>query len=226
MNHQDIEIEYDLSDSNSKAFNEMEIGKINLLTGKIVASDVMHTTTAFSRTVEPGEYPVTLCTHEISPSKYIVEYAKIKFKPEEAKKWLLAVTDEMDLEELKTLDEDGFFGHMVSAGLSCFMDQETEEEYAEKTATFYNDNPSKDYFKKVLLPEIRKTMKDDSELQKQIKWNDHKVDEAKNKNIIMFTSGWGDGYYPAYWGYNDSNETVELTIDFLIADTYWNHHDL
>ncbi len=34
----------------------------------------------------------------------------------------------------------------------------------------------------------------------------------------MFSSGWGDGYYPTYWGYNDNNETIELTIDFMLYD--------
>jgi hypothetical protein len=32
----------------------------------------------------------------------------------------------------------------------------------------------------------------------------------------MLSSGWGDGRYPTYWGVNQENELIELTIDFLL----------
>ena len=229
MNHKSIEIEYDLSDCNSEAFNEIEIGKIKLNTGKIVARGVENGfATPFSRTVEPGEYPVKLYVHEISPNQYIVEYAKIKFRDEKANRCLYAITEEMDLEEVKNFKKETLLGgYITTSGFSCFIDEEAETLFDEKKSNFFKEQKrsKKNYLEKVVLPEAITISSDAKELEKQVKWGEFKIDDANNQNMILFFSGWGHGNYPVFWGYNDKNDTVELTIDFLIRDTYWNHHE-
>ncbi len=40
------------------------------------------------------------------------------------------------------------------------------------------------------------------------------VDEATGANIIAFSSGWGDGCYASYWGYDADGKIACLITDF------------
>jgi uncharacterized protein DUF4241 len=47
------------------------------------------------------------------------------------------------------------------------------------------------------------------------------LDEETGANILLFTSGWGDGAYPSYWGYAADDALVCLLTDFgvvVVAD--------
>jgi hypothetical protein len=37
-------------------------------------------------------------------------------------------------------------------------------------------------------------------------------------NIAIFSSGWGDGYYPAFWGLDKFGKPLVLVIDFFVAE--------
>ena len=52
-------------------------------------------------------------------------------------------------------------------------------------------------------------------------WADLIVDETTGANIIAFSSGWGDGCYPSYWGYNAANQRVALVTDFGVLHASW-----
>ena len=39
--------------------------------------------------------------------------------------------------------------------------------------------------------------------------------ENSPHGLVVFTSGWGDGVYPSYWGLDTSGIPVALVTDFL-----------
>ena len=47
------------------------------------------------------------------------------------------------------------------------------------------------------------------------------MDETTGVNIIAFSSGWGDGCYPSYWGYDAADQRVALVTDFGVLDQSW-----
>lgn len=216
IEHKDLELKYDLNYSNQDILIELEIGEINLPTGKIIASDPFLTDNVqpFSRTVDPDKYPVNIYIIEIQPEHYRVAFAKIKFKNEKATNWILAVSDDMNLEELTSLKENEYFGFPVDAGLACFLDASTNQIYSKKLDDYYANQPDANYYDDLLAKEFKEYSSYNKYSSKNGDWNNHIV--VKDLNVIMFSSGWGDGYYPTFWGYNDSKETVELTIDFMI----------
>ena len=216
--HKDIEIPFDLSHSNLDKLKEIEIGNIQLPTGKIIAGDPFFTNSIkpFARSVNPGSYPVKIYIAQIEPEHYRIAYAKIKFQPKMATNWILAVTNDIEIDVLSNLKDDEYFGFPVDSGLGSFTDEKTNEAFLKKIYKFYSENPDKNYYDDLLAEEFN-TYSSKSKYSRDLgDWNNHILNNTSDLNVIMFASGWGDGYYPTYWGYDDKNETVELAIDFLI----------
>ena len=45
-------------------------------------------------------------------------------------------------------------------------------------------------------------------------WANIVADTASGANVICFHSGWGDGFYASYFGYDDAGAIVCLLTDF------------
>ncbi|WP_297332995.1 DUF4241 domain-containing protein [Flavobacterium sp.] len=217
----DYHIQYDLDDEmNAQELVEIHVGDVNLPTGKIIAADPFftHEQIAFSRTVEPDKYPVFIYVSEIDRLHHRIAYAKIKFRPEEATKWILALTDDLTEEELNDLGDEEFYGFPVESGLACFLDAETNGQLIAKMDALQERDPEANYYDEVLAEEFREYSGKNNFSRELGDWNDHRPDKESDNNVIMFASGWGDGYYPAYWGLDEEGNTIELVIDFLINE--------
>ena len=217
----DFELHYDLDDEmNAQELVEIHIGDVNLPTGRIIVSDPFFSMEQqpFSRTVEPDKYPVYVYMTEIDDQHHRIAYAKIKFRTEEATKWILALTDDLTKEELDELDEDEFYGFPVESGLACFLDEKTNAEFTARIDELQEKNPEANYYDEALAEEFKEYSGKNKFSRELGDWNDHKPNKESDNNVIMFASGWGDGYYPAYWGLNENGDTIELVIDFLINE--------
>lgn len=220
-NVNDFEHPFDLSgEMAERELVEIHIGDVNLPTGRIVASDPFFSAeqTAFARAVEPDKYPVYVYVSEIDKLHHRIAYAKIKFRPEVATKWILALTEDITEEELNDLSEGEFYGFAVESGLACFMDEETSEEFNEKLDNLQEADPEYNYYDSVLSEEFKEYSGKNTFSRELGDWNDHKLSPDSDNNIVMFASGWGDGYFPAYFGLNADGDTVELVIDFLLDE--------
>lgn len=218
MNNEKIRIQYDLTNSNSDNYIEIEIGELNLPSGEIIAGDPFFIFNAipFSKKVPSGKYPVKIYLKKIEENHYRVAFAKLKFLNKQANKWYLAVTGDITIKDLETLKNDEFFGFPVDSGLGCFVDKVTNDLYNKLQDEFYKKNPNGNYYDGILANEFKIYSSNNSYSDNIGDWNNHIVDKEKNLNMIMFSSGWGDGHYPTYWGFNQENELIELTIDFLL----------
>ena len=44
-------------------------------------------------------------------------------------------------------------------------------------------------------------------------------------NLPIFASGWGDGYYPVYFGYSANNETRAIYVHFIDIKASYNEKE-
>lgn len=217
----DYEIYYDLDgEMSAQELVEIHIGDVNLPTGRVIVADPFFTEDqeAFARAVEPDKYPVFIYMAEIDELHHRIAYAKIKFRPEAAAKWILAITEDLTPDELNELGEDEFYGFAVESGLACFMDAETKILLTQRIDKLQEEKPDSNYYDEVLATEFSEYSGKNQFSRALGDWNDHHPDKESDNNVIMFSSGWGDGYYPAYWGLNENGDTVELVIDFLLHE--------
>ncbi|MDA0035215.1 DUF4241 domain-containing protein [Brachyspira hyodysenteriae] len=204
-----------------KKFNDTEldildIGEVNLSSGKIIACDPLaymydDQVTPFIQTVKPDKYKVSLL---IIKDEERISIAKISFSDKEPKRYELAVTGEEDLSEV---EEGEFFGYPVDAGMGCFCDYDAATKYFEYENKLEEesggdfDNRYDDLFSDLLEDNAKNNPKYQSEYGDWLNWN---VPES-DSNIVLFTSGYGDGYYPSYFAYDENDNICALYTIFI-----------
>ncbi|MFJ6326211.1 MULTISPECIES: DUF4241 domain-containing protein [unclassified Rhizobium] len=193
------------ADLSARSVNVIRIGKVELTSGRTVASDplVGPDHPAFVRTVPPGDYPVTL--YQASGR---IAAASMRFAEGKPVRWELAMIPGQDINSLKG---DEFFGYPVDAGLGCYMDADTYALIQEREKQVQAEKSSSDinYYDDVLATELQAN-NDDYALHRPI--------SGKRGNVAVFSSGWGDGFYPVFWGLDGSGRPLVLFTDFGVIE--------
>ncbi len=193
------------------------LGKLHLSTGQIIACDplvCLYDTSAFTKTVQPGNYSViaSIAKTEKSGDRYAV--VKLEFSRDRAIKWEMAVTEHQDIKELT--EDDDFIGFPVDAGLGCFCDAETQQLYNEFYTDFMQRNPEANIYDDFFAAEFKKNAIDQNDPQDIGDWLNFYLPNRPDLNVIMFHSGYGDGVYPCYWGLNAEGKICSLIVDFQV----------
>ncbi|HEY4327195.1 MAG TPA: DUF4241 domain-containing protein [Mucilaginibacter sp.] len=188
------------------------IGNLKVPTGKIIVCDPLVTVnfTPFNKTVKPGIYPVKIYVAKTKKSGERYAIAKLEFGSKKADKWVLALHDGENTLELK--DPDDYFGFPVDAGLGGFFDYKAGLSYRQFEDEFEKSHPGGNIYDDYLAAEFKKNAKDPKD---DGDWINLKIPNS-DLNMTMFSSGYGDGRYPVYWGMTKNNEIVSLIIDFLV----------
>lgn len=193
-----------LSQKNAKRWiTTQALGELFLPTGKIVANDplCLFETIPFEKAVAPGKYPVTLYLLHIDTDTRVA-FAEIRFSDTTPVSFELATRDGDDI---STLKEDEFFGYGVDSGTGGFMDYETCLEYEKKL------DASEDFSWEEL----------DAMLEKSYVYTYSTANiclPESEKNLAVFSSGYGDGAYPSFWGFDQNSQPCYLITDFCIID--------
>jgi hypothetical protein len=167
------------------------VGELKVPTGRLVASDPLTTDFdleggAFSRQAPTGVFPVEVALAHFRPDSPEVVCARVRFGPADARavRWEVAVG---------AGEAPGSSpGYGVDTGTGCFFDEAACAVVDEATS-------------KTWLAALDKN--------RQNGWTWH-IAEVGRANVIMFTSGGGDGIYTSYWGLDAEERIVELVTDF------------
>ncbi|KIL26158.1 hypothetical protein B4133_2733 [Bacillus altitudinis] len=179
---------------------DKHIVHIEITSGHIVACDpfVSEGDQSFSKKVHPRKYPILLMVKRLESGDERVAYAMIKFTNEQAIEWELATRAG---QELKHLKEDEFYGYGVNTGMGSFMDAEAAlylQAYEDKRYKEDNDFYLYEEFAEALEQNYKHT------------W-DWLVTRFHDKmDIAMFTTGFGDGMYPSFWGWMKTENLLAL----------------
>jgi hypothetical protein len=164
-----------------------------LPTGSIVASDaiVLYGAEPFERTVEPGRYQVMLTVTLNDERDKRVAFARVEFRPGTPVRWEAATLPGQD---------PAAAGYAVDSGIGAFMDAEAAS----------RANQNYDAYGNTLLQHLSDVVNRDEY------WTNVLVDPSTGADVVVFTSGFGDGGYASYWGYDANDEVVCLVTDFAV----------
>lgn len=180
------------------------LGELVITTGKVVACDAfVFDTEPFVQTFPLGRYPVIVSVAEFASNKdQRVAFAMLSLTEQPVVRWAIATHAGQDA---STLKEDEIFGYPVDAGTGCFMDLEAALAYERKCQEQHDYSLS-------LVDEMAKN--------DVFTWgwmNICLVPET-GANLIAFSSGWGDGFYASYLGYNAAGAVACVVTDFEVFD--------
>jgi hypothetical protein len=181
-------------DGTKYRFHVQDIGSIRISTGKLVACDpLVFCGDPFSKSVPIGKFPIALAIADSGDDKRIA-MAKIVFAPGQIASWELAVFPGQNIAKLK---KGEFFGYAVDSGTGAFMDA---------TALKFYETQRK----------IRGDKFDERALAALQNRNWYRY-ETHIGTVVMFSSGYGDGVYPTYRGYDKTGNLVAVITDFMLV---------
>jgi len=188
----------------SLGFRVFDGGRLKLPSGRIKACDpfVGMAHAPFRTEVPKGEFPVRLALLDGIIGSGRVAFARVDFATAPVARWELAVVEGQDASKLGMGEQ---FGYPVDAGTGSFVDAETaavaiarmkaDESWPQSwiAAGRPSDRPkgAPNYFLTV---------------------------DAGPGNIVMFESGWGDGVYASWFGYDADGGLIALVTDFESVD--------
>jgi Protein of unknown function (DUF4241) len=171
-----------------------EVGNLVVTSGRIVVCDPCYGSgkRPLARTIPTGRYPVLL-----SFADGRIACAMLRIRRTKPVRWEMAVWPGQDPTDI---EGDQFFGYGVDAGTGSFLDAD-QDRYLDQLSE--EEGP--------LFDHDARTPKDPFAGE----WAERVFDE-KGGNLIAFSSGYGDGRYPSYWGLDANDEPVCLVTDFNI----------
>ena len=194
----------------------LEIGEVNLPTGEILACDPLvelGEAKIYIQKTPVGKFPLKIAV--VLSEDYGDRYAcvKVEFKKNKPVVYELALTgNEEEMDEAK---EDEYYGFGVDAGMGCVADKKTQDEYVKYWKKLEEeeevDNPYDDIFEELLEESFKKFPKYQRDCGD---WANFIIPDS-DLNIPVFASGWGDGVYPCYFGYDEKGELCGFYIHFI-----------
>ena len=194
----------------------LDIGAVHFPSGTIFACDPLvelEDTPPFIQTIPAGTYPVKICV--VPSEKYGDRYAcvKVEVSREKPVRYELGMTGKEDLDE--ELDEDEYFGFGVDAGMGCVADIQTQAAFKTYWAKRLEEDPDIDPYNDLFCDLLEENAKACPKYQlSHGDWLNWTVPDT-DCNLPIFASGWGDGYYPVYFGYDAKGKVCAVYVRFI-----------
>jgi hypothetical protein len=191
------DFKYTNAEKQKFTFYVHSMGDLKVTDGKIIACDpfMYNEEVPFEATFPIGAFPVQLAIAKIKSDERVA-MARINFNEAATPvTWEMAVMPEQDLANLK---KGEIYGYPVDAGTGAFMDAAAGKVFEE-----YCDNEDIDD----VTEEMEKTYKNT--------WS-WLLKEMDGHAVALFSSGWGDGFYASYIGYDADGKICRLVTDFVV----------
>lgn len=181
---------------------KIEAGKLKLSTGRVIATDpiLMYDDESYSEHVNPNTYAVYIYVGKSENRKKQSVAAELRFNDNDTVKWEMAL---FKGESAKGFAHDEFMGYEVENGLGCFMDESVME---------ILDTMSEEE-----LDTYEKSVKD-AVRENECSCANIVIDKKTGQNIIVFASGWNEGTFPTYYGFDKNNKLTRLVTDFMVIE--------
>lgn len=213
----DLNEYFTLKEIAGKKLDLLDMGQASFPTGDVIVRDPLCYLTKRERPylqkIPAGTYSVTACVVQPDADD-CARYAAVK----------LTVTNNQAIrfEEALTGDEnlddcgpDSFFGFNVDAGLASIMDAQSRDAFCDFFSEWFKKNPDgnnyDDYFAALFAESYRDKPKYQRNGGDWINW----TIPGTNLQIPIFQSGFGDGSYPVYFGYDKDEQVCCVIIQFI-----------
>lgn len=188
------------------SFRVVEAGTLKTPSGRVCAADPfvqLADAKPFTQAVPAGAFPVRLAVAHFPSGDVRVAFARVFFSDAPVVRWAMAVVEGQDI---RTLKADEIFGYGVDAGTGSFFDPVAGQAAAKLLDA---DGDAWEAWQTEGEANGPKVIGPYSFLL------DLPLGDA---NAVMFHSGWGDGFYASWFGYDANGHVAALVTNFAIID--------
>ena len=195
---------------------------VSFATGNVTVADPLAVLpdrehTAFlDETLTPGKYPLVLAIAEPPHDGKRIAGMKLQVSDHEAVTYETAGTWYMK-NGIRYEDLPGF---AVEAGLACITDEKAAEAYWQFLDEWTEEHAGENIYNHYFAELFAQSYEEHPEVQREggdfIRWNIPNSEEE----MILFASGYGDGYYNTYCGYDSDGKLAEIVSIFIDPELY------
>lgn len=187
-------------DNLNYTFYSVDIGKIKVESGKLIACDpiVMKDGVAFTQQFPIGQFLVQLAIAKTDRDER-VGFSRILFSNDSIAKWEFALQPE---QEPRPITSDDIYCYGVDGGIGLFIDEQANKDFQLKDFSVWEQ---------VFINDFNKNYRNT--------WS-YIVHEFDGHNLTSFSTGYGDDCYATYIGFNSKGEVCRLLTDFGIVQ-WW-----
>ena len=183
--------------------------------GSIIAADPIcylqdpKSVSVLKEKISPGKYPVILgFTRPVHDSVRITGM-KLQVSGHEAVRYALAETA-----------DDRFAGFPVETGTAAFCDAESAESYWKFLQEWYGEHPKGNFYDDYLADLFAQSYASHPDLQREGGDFIRFAIPGSPHEMVMSASGFGDGYYSVFWGYDENDRICSLNALFIDPSLY------
>lgn len=209
------------------ALDVMNIGLCDLPSGKVIVVDPLvyldKNCTPYLVQAPAGSYQTEVCVvkqHDGDCARYAA--VRLRFNQNRAVKFYEALIGSEDLENF---EEGEYFGFNVDAGLGCICDAGINKIIAEWQEKWEKENPDGEIYNDYFYGFFKESYKQNPQYQRDggdwINWQVPGTDY----HVPFLQSGFGDGTYPVYWGFDENGKVCQLIVQFIDIELAYNDED-
>jgi hypothetical protein len=186
-------------------FTAHYLDELVIVSGKLLACDPLCfiPPNPLRERLAPGRYPVIASVIHIprqdNHNLEFIAFAQVKVQEKLAVRW----------EPANSIGDDKH-GYPVDSGIASFVD--------DVVAEIVFDCDDEDYTDTYANRLIELIEEKDKNEDLAWGWANLCIDPSTQANVIAFMSGFGDGIYGSYFGYDEENNLVSIVTDFSVVD--------
>lgn len=204
--------------------DHMPVGKAHFPTGRIVVADPLAYLPAnkyapeLETRIPKGTYPVDVSIYRNADIGIRMCTVRLKVKNTKPVKYVCAVPTN----ESAAVSSGGkaLSGFPVDAGMVTICDAKVAEEYREFLDRWHRENPGKNHYDDYFAAFFAQSYEMFPTMQRKggdfIVW----INPIHHRNMPMVASGFGDGFYQSYIGYDDNQEVCQIIVPMVNPELF------
>lgn len=207
---------FDMKEIQGKEIFILDMGEIEFPTGDILVRDPLvwlnRDEKAYLTSVQRGKYRIETLVVKLEEDHYRYALSRVRFTENVTKIYYEALKGDENLDDV---DGDSIFGFNVDAGLATIVDVATRNAYCDFKDKWYAENPDKNIYDDFFTEVFANNAEENPNYQREGgDWINFKLPNSE-LSIPMIQSGFGDGRYPVYFGYDENGELCDLVVEYI-----------
>lgn len=209
---------FEMNEIQGKEVVVLDMGEVSFPSGEILVRDPLvwlrKDEKPYLQSVSVGRYKLETLVIKIEEEHDRYMATRVKFTDKKPIIYQEALRGD---EDLSSVQEGSFFGFEVDAGLATIVDVQTKNVYCDFENRWYQEHPDKNIYDDFFAEVFRQNVLKYPLYQREGgDWINFEI-PGTELSIPMIQSGFGDGVYPVYFGYDKNGHLCDVVMEYIFV---------